>query len=120
MKLPKHILRQMKSHAPFCRAVWKACAEIPKGQVRTYGWIARRIGKPKAARAVGQALGQNPFAPTVPCHRIVGADGRLTGFSAPGGVAAKRRLLEKEGNKMTPSLVYIVGRGSRRGCPQEP
>jgi methylated-DNA-[protein]-cysteine S-methyltransferase len=110
----------MKSHAPFCRAVWKACAEIPKGQVRTYGWIARRIGKPKAARAVGQALGRNPFAPTVPCHRIVGADGRLTGFSAPGGVAAKRRLLEKEGNKMTPSLVYIVGRGSRRGCPQEP
>jgi O-6-methylguanine DNA methyltransferase len=87
----------MKDHPPFYQAVWKACTEIPKGQVRTYGWIARRIGKPKAARAVGQALGRNPFAPTVPCHRVVGADGRLTGFSAPGGVAAKRRLLIKEG-----------------------
>jgi O-6-methylguanine DNA methyltransferase len=97
MKLPKAILRKMDDYPPFYQAVWKACAEIPKGQVRTYGWIARRIGKPKAARAVGQALGRNPFAPTVPCHRVVGADGRLTGFSAPGGVAAKRRLLEKEG-----------------------
>ena len=97
MKLPQRILRQMKGHPPFYQAVWKACAEIPRGQVRTYGWIARRIGKPKAARAVGQALAKNPFAPTVPCHRVVGADGRLTGFSAPGGVAAKRRLLQKEG-----------------------
>jgi O-6-methylguanine DNA methyltransferase len=87
----------MKAYPAFSQAVWKACAEIPRGQVRTYGWIARRIGKPKAARAVGQALGRNPFAPTVPCHRVVGADGRLTGFSAPGGVAAKRRLLGKEG-----------------------
>ena len=87
----------MQGHPPFYQAVWKACAEIPKGQVRTYGWLARRIGKPKAARAVGQALGRNPFAPTVPCHRVVGADGNLTGFSAPGGVAAKRRLLIKEG-----------------------
>ncbi|MBI5241956.1 MAG: MGMT family protein [Elusimicrobia bacterium] len=97
MKLPKSILKEMKDYPPFAQAVWKACAEIPKGQVRTYGWIARRIGRPKAARAVGQALGRNPFAPAVPCHRVVGADGRLTGFSAPGGVEAKRRLLRKEG-----------------------
>ena len=97
MRLPRRILQKMKDHTPFYQAVWKACAEIPKGQVRTYGWIARRIGKPKAARAVGQALGRNPFAPTVPCHRVVGADGNLTGFSAPGGVAAKRRLLIQEG-----------------------
>ena len=97
MKLPKNLTDKMKAYPPFYQAVWKACAEIPKGQVRTYGWIARRIGKPRAARAVGQALGKNPFAPMVPCHRVVGADGRLTGFSAPGGVAAKRRLLLKEG-----------------------
>lgn len=97
MKLPRKILDAMKSHPPFSQAVWKACAEIPKGQVRTYGWIARRIGKPKSARAVGMALGKNPFAPVVPCHRVVGADGRLTGYSGPGGVAQKRRLLRAEG-----------------------
>jgi len=96
MKLPKSILKKMKTYTPFTQAVWKACAEVPRGQVRTYGWIARRIGKPKSARAVGQALGRNPFSPTVPCHRVVGANGKLTGFSAPGGIKAKRRLLIKE------------------------
>ena len=99
-KIPKSIAKSMKEYPPFYQAVWKACAEIPKGQVRTYGWVARRIGKPKAARAVGQALGRNPFSPLIPCHRVVGADGRLTGFSAAGGVAAKRRLLLKEGVKL--------------------
>ncbi len=97
MKLSKKILSAMKAHSPFYQAVWKACAEIPKGQVRTYGWVAKRIGKPKAARAVGMALGKNPFAPTVPCHRVVGADGRLTGYSGAGGVAKKRRMLKAEG-----------------------
>lgn len=97
MKLSKKILDRMKSYPPFYQAVWKACARIPKGQVRTYGWIARQIGRPQAARAVGQALGKNPFSPAVPCHRVVGADGKLTGFSAPGGIAAKRRLLRREG-----------------------
>lgn len=100
MKKPKTLAQayaQMKDYPPFYQAVWKACAEIPKGQVRTYGWIARRIGKPNSARAVGQALGKNPFAPVIPCHRVVGADGRLTGFSAPGGIKAKRRLLKREG-----------------------
>ena len=95
--LPKKILAAMKSYPPFYQAVWLACAEIPKGQVRTYGWIAKRIGKPKSARAVGQALGKNPFAPIVPCHRVVGADGRLTGYSAVNGVEEKRRLLIAEG-----------------------
>ncbi len=96
-KLPKSILLKMAAHPPFYQAVWRACAEIPKGEVRTYGWIARRIGKPKSARAVGQALGKNPFAPIVPCHRVVGADGRLIGYSGAGGVAQKRRLLKAEG-----------------------
>ncbi len=97
MKLPKKIIAAMKTHSPFDQAVWKACAKIPKGQVRTYGWIAKKIGKPKSARAVGGALGRNPFAPIVPCHRVVGADGRLTGYSAAGGIAKKRRLLRAEG-----------------------
>ncbi len=96
-RLPTGLLEEMKKYTPFCRKVWMACAEIPRGQVRTYGWIARRIGSPTAARAVGQALGKNPFAPTIPCHRVVGADGSLTGFSAEGGLAAKRALLKKEG-----------------------
>ncbi|MDE2490830.1 MAG: MGMT family protein, partial [Elusimicrobia bacterium] len=96
-KLPKKILAAMKEHPSFDRAVWTACAEIPRGEVRTYGWIARRIGKPGAARAVGGALGRNPFAPVVPCHRVVGADGRLTGYSGAGGVAKKRRMLRAEG-----------------------
>lgn len=97
MKLSRTVLERMKGHPPFDRAVWKACAEIPRGETRTYGWVARRIGRPGAARAVGGALGRNPFAPAVPCHRVVGSDGRLTGYSGRGGVAAKRRLLRKEG-----------------------
>lgn len=97
MKLPKKIQVAMKTHPAFYQAVWNACSLIPKGQVRTYGWIAKKIGKPGAARAVGMALGKNPFAPIVPCHRVVGADGRLTGYSGAGGIAAKRRLLKAEG-----------------------
>ncbi|MDE1975960.1 MAG: MGMT family protein [Elusimicrobia bacterium] len=103
MKIPATIEKKMKDYPPFYQSVWRACAQIPKGQVRTYGWIAKRIGKPKSARAVGQALGKNPFAPTIPCHRVVGADGRLTGYSAKGGVATKRRMLIKEGVKLAPT-----------------
>ena len=96
MRLPKKVLSDMKAYPEFQRKVWLACASIPKGETRTYGWVARKVGKPGAARAVGQALGKNPFAPTVPCHRVVAASG-LGGFSAKGGVAAKARLLRKEG-----------------------
>jgi len=87
----------MPRYPLFYQKVWKACAEIPKGETRTYGWIAQRIGRPKAARAVGRALAANPFAPGIPCHRVIGADGRMTGYSAPGGVRQKQRLLQKEG-----------------------
>ncbi|MFH2205080.1 MAG: MGMT family protein [Elusimicrobiota bacterium] len=97
MKLSARICREMKHYPAFYQQVWRACAQIPRGQVRTYGWIARRIGRPGAARAVGQALAKNPFAPQVPCHRVVGAGGKMTGFSAPGGIRAKRNLLKKEG-----------------------
>lgn len=92
----KEILEKMKGYTPFQQAVWKACMEIPAGQTRSYKWIAERIGKPGAVRAVGNALGKNPFAPTVPCHRVIKSDGTPGGFSAPGGVRAKLALLKKE------------------------
>ncbi|MBK9921635.1 MAG: MGMT family protein [Elusimicrobia bacterium] len=85
MPLPKKITDAMRSHPAFYQAVWKACAEIPAGEVRTYGWLAARIGRPGAARAVGTALGANPFAPVVPCHRVVRSDGGMGGYSGPGG-----------------------------------
>lgn len=94
--IPKGIEVRLKDYTPFQRAVWRACAAIPSGETRTYGWIARRIGRPLAARAVGRALASNPFAPRIPCHRVVGADGSLTGYSAPGGLRAKRRILDRE------------------------
>jgi O-6-methylguanine DNA methyltransferase len=90
------ILMKMKGYTPFRRAVWKACMRIPEGETRSYKWVAEQIGKPGAARAVGAALGENPFAPVVPCHRVIRSDGTLGGFSAPGGLKAKLDLLRKE------------------------
>ncbi len=75
--------------------VWRALFEIPFGQVRTYGEVARALGRPGAARAVGAAAGRNPLPVIIPCHRLVGSGGSLTGFSA--GVGVKRKLLELEG-----------------------
>ncbi|OGR41759.1 MAG: hypothetical protein A2X35_12100 [Elusimicrobia bacterium GWA2_61_42] len=90
----------MKGYTAFQQAVWKACMTIPKGETRSYKWIAQRIGKPGAVRAVGSALGRNPFAPEVPCHRVIKSDGTPGGFSGPGGIRAKLRLLklERRGN----------------------
>jgi len=82
---------------PFRRAVYAATREIRPGTTRSYGEVARAIGRPDAARDVGSALARNPFPIVVPCHRVVAANGALTGFSAPGGLAAKRRMLEIEG-----------------------
>ena len=81
----------------FERNVWQAARRIPCGEVRSYGDIAREIGAPGAAQAVGLALGRNPVPIIVPCHRVLAADGRSGGFSAPGGVATKFRILEIEG-----------------------
>jgi len=78
----------------FQRQVWKVCRQIPYGRMTSYGAIARRIGRPRAARAVGRALGANPIPLVIPCHRVVGANGKLTGFSA--GLQWKRRLLALE------------------------
>ncbi len=79
---------------PFQQRVWKITRAIPRGQTRTYGEIAREFGSPGAARAVGQAMARNPWPMLVPCHRVVGHDGRLTGFG--GGLAMKQHLLEME------------------------
>ncbi|HYE28940.1 MAG TPA: methylated-DNA--[protein]-cysteine S-methyltransferase [Allosphingosinicella sp.] len=80
----------------FERQVWEAARRIPCGEVRSYGDIAREIGAPRGAQAVGIALGRNPVPLLVPCHRVLAADGRSGGFSAPGGVATKFRILELE------------------------
>ncbi len=81
----------------FQRRVWNLAGSIPFGQVRTYGWLAGRLGCPGAARAVGTALGRNALPLIVPCHRIVCSNGHPGGFSATGGTALKRQLLEHEG-----------------------
>lgn len=81
----------------FNRRVYELARAIPPGATRTYGEIATRLGTPGMARAVGQALGQNPWPIVVPCHRVLAADGGMGGFSAPGGVSTKRRMLEIEG-----------------------
>ncbi|MCU4118568.1 methylated-DNA--[protein]-cysteine S-methyltransferase [Variovorax sp. N23] len=81
----------------FHRRVYAFARAIPPGETRTYGEVAEAVGGKGLARAVGQALGRNPFAPMVPCHRVLAADGRPGGFSAPGGALAKLRMLAKEG-----------------------
>jgi methylated-DNA-[protein]-cysteine S-methyltransferase len=84
----------------FETAVYAAALDIPCGETRTYGELARAVGQPQAAQAVGIALGRNPVPILVPCHRIVAGGGRSGGFSAPGGVATKFRILEIEGARL--------------------
>ncbi|MBI5278070.1 MAG: methylated-DNA--[protein]-cysteine S-methyltransferase [Burkholderiales bacterium] len=86
----------MEGVPEFNRRVYEAARAIPPGQVMTYGEVAQAIGEPGAARAVGQALGHNPFAPVVPCHRVLAAGGRPGGFSADGGALTKLKILEIE------------------------
>ena len=86
----------MEGVPAFHQRVYAVARAIPPGEVLTYGEVARRVGEPGAARAVGQALGHNPFAPVVPCHRVLAAGGRSGGFSAEGGAMTKLRMLEIE------------------------
>ena len=83
---------------PFQAKVWKALRAIPFGETVSYGELARRLGEPKAMRAVGAANGRNPIPIIVPCHRVIGADGSLTGFG--GGIDRKRWLLAHEGVRL--------------------
>ena len=79
---------------PFQRAVWAALLEIPFGETASYGELARAIGKPSASRAVGAANGRNPLSIVIPCHRVIGADGSMTGYG--GEISRKRILLDLE------------------------
>jgi methylated-DNA-[protein]-cysteine S-methyltransferase len=95
----------------FDRRVYAIARSIPPGRTLTYGAIAARLGSPEMSREVGQAMGRNPFPIVVPCHRVLGAGGRLGGFSAPGGSATKLRLLaiEKARTSEEPTLFDAVG-----------
>ena len=76
--------------------VWKEISKIPYGETRTYKDLAVAIGRPNSSRAVANACGKNPYAPIIPCHRVVRSDGKLGGYSGDGGIATKKRLLEEE------------------------
>jgi len=92
-----HLPLDMEGLPPFHQRVYELTRRILPGETLTYGEVAQRLGEPGAARAVGQALGANPFAPVVPCHRVLGAQTGTGGFSAHGGLLTKLKLLEIEG-----------------------
>ena len=97
----------MSATPPFHQRVYEAVRAIPPGETLTYGEVAQRLGAPReAARAVGEAMGRNPFPIIMPCHRVLAANGKPGGFSAPGGVETKLKMLQIEGAKVgeTPAL----------------
>jgi methylated-DNA-[protein]-cysteine S-methyltransferase len=94
---------------PFERKIYAAARTIPWGQTLTYGELARQIGSPDAARAVGRALGRNPVPIVVPCHRILAKGHRIGGFSAPGGTFTKERLLALEGVRIEAGTPLLPG-----------
>jgi methylated-DNA-[protein]-cysteine S-methyltransferase len=100
------IALDMEPVPPFHQRVYAVARAIPRGATLSYGEIAARLGDRGAARDVGEAMGQNPFPPVVPCHRVVAAGGRVGGFSAAGGITTKLRLLNIEGAQVgeTPTL----------------
>lgn len=95
--LPKFSLPLKVSGTPFQLAVWKAIAKVPFGKTISYGEIAKSIGKPQAVRAVGAAVGANPTPLVVGCHRVLGSNGSLTGYSGGQGIKTKKLLLDHEG-----------------------
>ena len=84
----------------FQQKVWAYLRKIPSGSVKTYSQVAKGIGKPLAIRAVANAIGKNPYAPQIPCHRVIRSDGSLGGYSGKGGLKTKRLLLKKEGTTL--------------------
>ena len=91
------ILVQKLKGTAFQKSVWTELSKIKKGEVVSYKELARRIGKPKAVRAVANAVGANPLPVKIPCHRVVRSDGTIGGYSGSGGVKTKLKLLKKEG-----------------------
>lgn len=108
------------SGTAFQRRVWEALLRIPCGSTASYGEIARAVGSPDAVRAVGAANGRNPIAIVVPCHRVIGKDGSLTGFG--GGIETKRALLELEGalRVSPPGQLRLSGLQSGQSQPKVP
>lgn len=92
----------------FGSKVYSLVKQIPKGKVATYGQIAKLVGSPSAARAVGMCMKNNPDMTTIPCHRVVGSNGNLTGYSAKNGIRTKREMLEKENVKFKKDNVDLV------------
>jgi|TARA_B100000315_G_scaffold112857_1_gene103489 methylated-DNA-[protein]-cysteine S-methyltransferase len=88
----------MGAMTDFEKKVYKQAMKIPFGKVKTYKWLAEKAGVPNGARAVGNALGKNPVPLIIPCHRVIKSDGRLGGFSTPGGILIKRKMLSIEGH----------------------
>jgi methylated-DNA-[protein]-cysteine S-methyltransferase len=93
----KKVNFQKLTGTAFQKKVWKEIAKISKGKTISYKELAKRIGKPKAVRAVANAVGANPIPISIPCHRIIRSDGSLGGYSGKGGTKTKRALLKKEG-----------------------
>lgn len=94
--------------------VYQITKKIPKGKVATYGQIARSAGNPKAARAVGMFMKKNPYAPSVPCHRVVGYNGGLTGYSGGKGISTKKSMLISEG------VLFIKNKVDLSRCQWKP
>ena len=86
-------------YTEFQRAVWEITRSISYGDIRTYSWVSKKLGKPNSSRAVGTALAKNPLPIVVPCHRIIRSNGELGGYSAEGGIDIKGKLLKMEGHK---------------------
>ena len=102
------------SGTEFQRTVWRALADIPFGTTCSYGDLARVVGRPSASRAVGAANGKNPIAIILPCHRVIGSSGELTGYG--GGLPMKRWLLDHERGSVQPSLPGLCERPAARGA----
>jgi methylated-DNA-[protein]-cysteine S-methyltransferase len=109
-ELTEFDLRLRLEGTDFQRTVWAGLCDIPYGETSSYGELAARIGRPKASRAVGLANGRNPIAIVVPCHRVIGASGSLTGYG--GGLDRKQTLLDLERSHRQPQLTVTTG--SRR------
>ncbi len=98
MKFKNNILKDIKG-TDFQILVWKEILKIPYGETRTYKEIAQAIGRPNSSRAVANACGKNPYAPDIPCHRVIRSDGKLGGYSGVGGVKMKEKLLKIENTR---------------------
>lgn len=104
-KAPLNFPIDMEAMTDFEKKVYKHTMKIPFGKVKTYKWLAGKTGNPAGARAVGNVLGRNPVPLIIPCHRIVRSDGKLGGFSAPGGILMKRKMLSIEGHLNYPLTI---------------